>query len=62
MVGKFILASVSQNHKTPEVGRNLPDHLIYCQLQQGQLHVHSGFEHLHGDIHLDRLSHKIKQT
>ena len=68
MVGKFALASVSWNHRIAEAGRNLLDHLTHPQLQQGQLEqvaqarVHSGFEYLHGDIHLNRLSHKIKQA
>lgn len=49
MVGKFVLASVSQNHSISEAGRNLLDHLTHPQLQQGhleqvaQVHVHSGF-------------------
>lgn len=70
MVGKFVLASVSQNHRIAEAGRNLLDHLTHPQLQQGQLEqvlelepcVHSGFEYLHGDIHLNRLSHEIKTS
>lgn len=68
MVGKFVLASVSQSHGIAGAGRNLRGHLTHPQLQQGQqeqvahAHVHSGFEHLHGSTHLNRLSHKTKQA
>lgn len=49
MVGKFVLAFVSQNHRISEAVRNLLDHLTHSQLQQGQLEqvaqvpVHSVF-------------------
>lgn len=49
-------------------GRNLRGHLTHPQLQQGQLeqvaqaHVCPGFEYLHGDSHLNKLSHNTKQA
>lgn len=67
MVGKFVLASFSQNHRIAEAGRNL-HHLTYPRLHQdpleqvAQARVHSGLEYLHGDIHLNRLSHEMKQA
>lgn len=68
MVRKFVLASVSQSHGAAGVGRNPGGHVTHAQLQQGQLeqvaqgHVCSGFRYLHGDSHLNRLSHKMKQA
>lgn len=49
MVGKFVLAYVSQNRRITGAGMNLQVLLTHPQLQQGQLEqvaqtrVHSGF-------------------